>query len=82
MNVEPKQIIKKVSLISKTKKESSRNEKTMGKFGETRKNVRSKIKVTLGIKKLEVIVQNWLVFLEKNLAIANLDQNLDFRSEN
>ena len=36
--------------ISKTKKESSRNQKkTMERFGET-KNVRCKMKVTLGIK--------------------------------
>ena len=33
------------------KNESSRNEKkAMGRFGETKKNVRSKMKVILGIK--------------------------------
>ena len=39
------------------------------------KNVRCKMKVTLGIKTVESVVQKWLLSFEKNLKrIANLDQ--------
>ena len=51
MNVEPKEILKKDSIISKTKKESSRNkEKKQWKDLQRHENVRGRIKVTLGIK--------------------------------
>ena len=50
----------------------------MERFGEKKKNVKSKMKVTLGIKTKYCswgVVQKWLVFFEKNLnKIANLDQ--------
>ena len=51
MNAEPKEILKKDSIISKTKKESSRNkEEKQWKDLQRHENVRGKIKVTLGIK--------------------------------
>ena len=75
MNVEWKQILKKDSLISKRKAESSKNEKkNQWKDLERQENIRGKIKVTLPIKsKVEGVVQKW--FFEKNLnMIAILDQ--------
>ena len=51
MNVEPKQILKKDSLILKKKGKSSRNEKKKEwEDLEGQENVRSKMKMTLGIK--------------------------------
>ena len=50
MNVEPKQIIKKQ--FYRKRKKSSRSEDSRCEDLERQKNVRSKIKVTLGIKKI------------------------------
>ena len=77
MNVEPKQILKKASLIENQRKESSRNQnKKQWKDLERHENVRGNMKVTLGKKsKVEDLFKTWLVFFEKNLSkIANLDQ--------
>ena len=79
VNLEPKQVLKKDSVRRKLKKESSRTEeKSNGKIWREKKNVKSKMKVTLGIKTKYCswgVVQKWLVFFEKNLnKIANLDQ--------
>ena len=64
---------------SKIKKRKLKNwGKKQWKDLERKKNVKSKMKVTLGIKTKYCswgVVQKWLVFFEKNLnKIANLDQ--------
>ena len=51
VNLEPKQVLKKDSVHRKLKKESSRTEeKSNGKIWREKKTVKSKMKVTLGIK--------------------------------
>ena len=62
--------------IENEKKKVQKMRKKQCKNLERQENVRGKIKVTLVIKnKVEDEVQEWLVFLEKNLnKIANLDQ--------
>ena len=80
MKVEPKQILKKDSLISNTKKRKLTQEirkKKQWKDLERYENVRDKMKVdsdTVDKNKVEGLHKKWLVFIEKNLyKIANLD---------
>ena len=77
VNVEPKQILRKSSLISKMKKRKLKKEKRkQWKDLERHENVRGKMKVALtGDKnKVEGLVK-WLVFFKKNLnKVVNLDR--------
>ena len=80
MKVEPKQILKKDSLISNTKKRKLTQEirkKKQWKDLERYDNVRDEMKVdsdTVDKNKVEGLDKKWLFFIEKNLyKIANLD---------
>ena len=79
VNVEPKQILKKDSLISKTKprKLTTKGKKAMETFGKTWNPKRRDESGTGDKNKVEGLAEKCLVLFEKNSNnIANLDQKI------